>query len=181
MTADVSVDPAGQAGLSPPAATLGRLGRAGGLLMISDGTVTPMLEYLTGERLTTSGLSHSEMPAHSADAVALGSPADCTLIRRTTDLVGAETGALYVRASSVVAVDVLPSALGRDLLHTREPIGRLMRLHRVESRREHVRWAVPDEPEGAVRASRRYRIIVGGIPALLIDESFSAACFEMNG
>jgi chorismate-pyruvate lyase len=161
----------------PLAKAVTRIGSSGCLLLISDGTLTPMLEQLTGEGLATSGLAQSALLVDPAQAIELGFARDQTLVRRTTDLVGVESGTAYVRAKTVMAVDSLPPVLRADLLQTREPIGRLMRRHRVESRREMLLLNVPDEPVGSIAASRRYRIFVGGRPALLIDECFFASCF----
>ncbi len=167
---------------------LERLDVAGQLLITSDGTVTPMLELMTGEPIITSGLTQCPVPLDDDMAELLPAPPDTALLYRTTQLVGAQSGTVYVDASSVVQIDALPSGSRTDLLMTTDPIGQVLRRHRVESFRELLAWEVLDRPRrpgdrrhlADFRATRRYRIFISGSPALVITERFSAECFSRS-
>jgi len=71
----------------------------------------------------------------------------------------------------------MPALVLADLLTTDEPIGRLLRRHRVESFREILSVHIP-EHSYPMEPSRRYLIFIGGLPALLIEESFTTKCFQ---
>ncbi|XTZ13727.1 chorismate--pyruvate lyase family protein [Micromonospora echinospora] len=164
---------------------LDRIPLPGRLLLTSDGTVTPMLEQIVGEPIVTAGLTVTPVAADD-DSVGL-LPGGQELHCRRTDLVGAVTGTVHVRARSILAVDLLPPQLRADLAETDEPIGVLLRRHRLETYRELLWWRVHpgegDEEAGAgrpptPRASRRYRLFTGGQAALLIQETFFASCLR---
>ncbi|HEY0508220.1 MAG TPA: chorismate pyruvate-lyase family protein [Blastococcus sp.] len=149
------------------------------ILMTSDGTVTIMLEQIVGEPIATAGLAHSVAPVDPDTAAVLPFPVS-SLIRRTTRLVGASTGTLYVRATSVFSPDALPKRVCAALRRTDEPIGRLLRRERVESFREILSIEVPDDA-GPPEPRRRYLICIGGRPAVHIEEIFTASCFTSSG
>lgn len=153
------------------------LGLLARLLMTSDGTVTTMLEQIVGEPIATAGLAHSVAPVDPDTAAVLPFPV-ASLIRRTARLVGAATGTLYVRATSVFAPDALPRRVCADLRRTDEPIGRLLRRERVESFREILAIEIPDA--GPLEPRRRYLICIGGRPAVHIEETFTANCFTTS-
>jgi beta-ribofuranosylaminobenzene 5'-phosphate synthase len=156
---------------------LDRLNLVGRLLLTSDGTITPMLEQIVGERVVTARLDQSPAPTDPETAALLAASDGRSLLTRATHLVGAVTGTVYVRARSVLAVDAMPPPLRADLLGTDEPIGRLLRRHRVETFREILSLQVP-ESGFPLKPKRRYLVFTGGVPAMLIDESFAAECFQ---
>ena len=156
--------------------TLDRLGLAGRLLLTSDGTVMPMLEQIVGERVVTAGLRQSAAPVDPGEA-ALFDQHGIPLVTRTTHLVGAVSQAVYVRARSVLCPEAMPEALRADLLRTAAPIGRVLRGHRIESFREILSMRVPGDGR-PMEPSRRYLVFIGGRPALLIEETFTADCFR---
>ena len=151
--------------------TMAGLGVLARILMTSDGTVTVMLEQIVGERIVTEGIAQSVAPVDPDTAAALPYPV-AGLVRRTTRLVGAATGRLYVRATSVFAPEALPKRVCTALTLTDEPIGRLLRRERVESFREIL--AIDG---GGAEPRRRYVISIGGRPAVHIEETFTPSCF----
>ncbi|GAA2835630.1 chorismate pyruvate-lyase family protein [Kitasatospora sp. CM 4170] len=155
---------------------LARLDLVGRLILTCDGTVTPLVEQVVGERIVTARLAH--VPAPPAEDVAeLLAPTAGPLLSRTTHLVGAGSGRVYVRAATVMAVGALPAPLRADLLGSEEPIGRLLRRHRVESFREILSYSVP----AGAGAARRYRVFAGGVPVMLIDEHFAPESLRAGG
>ncbi|MCV2458409.1 chorismate pyruvate-lyase family protein [Streptomyces sp. ICN988] len=163
-----------------PTGSFDRLGAAARMLLTTDGTVTPMLEQMVVEPIITSQLSHDTRVSPTDIAAMPQSYRHDRLTARTTQLVGAHSGTVYVHARSVLVLDALPEPLRTDLMTTREPIGRLLRKHRIESFRELLTCSVPDDCPSRGGASRRYRVFVGGIAALLIEEFFSSACFTRH-
>jgi beta-ribofuranosylaminobenzene 5'-phosphate synthase len=154
----------------------GELGLAGRLLLTSDGsTVTNMLEQIAGEQIVTAQLDQSLTTVDKETKALMSFPA-AGLVTRVTNLAGAATGKIYVRAKSALSMSAMPRVVRADLLGTDEPIGRLLRKHRVESFREILSIHVPERPF-PLAPSRRYLIFIGGCPALLIEESFTAECF----
>jgi chorismate-pyruvate lyase len=153
-----------------------RLGLIGQLLLTSDGTVTPMLEQIVGEKIVTALLNQSVAPVNQKTAALMSFPGT-GLVTRTTNLTGAVTGTVYVRANTVFSPDAIPALLRTDLLGTDEPIGRLLRRHRVECFREIISVDIPEYPR-PLEPRRKYLVFIGGMPSLLIEESFTASCVE---
>lgn len=170
---------------------LRRIGPVGRLLVTSDATLTMSLEQVMGEPIVLSHLARSDAAEpHDAEAGGLAPHSLAgPVTHRSAHLVGAVSGDTYVRARTSIVMDRLPSAVRVGLTTTEEPIGRLLRRHRVESFREVVGWQLhqPDPTQfgvdaleaarEAVNVSRRVLLSIGGAPALLIDEHFTAACF----
>ena len=81
----------------------------------------------------------------------------------------------------------LEARLYHDLVHTSEPIGRLLVQSRIETFRELVSWGI--EPAGEVGEcfgleetdpliSRTYRMLSRGKPIMVITEKFPASAFR---
>lgn len=155
------------------------LGAPGRILLTSDGTVTATLQQIVGEQIVTAQLDQS-MAAVDPETRALMSDPVARLVTRTTQLVGAATNTIYVRAKSVFSMSAMPRLVRTELLRTGEPIGRLIRKHRVESFREIISVHIPEHP-APMAPSRQYLIYIGGSPAVLIEESFTAECFALCG
>jgi chorismate-pyruvate lyase len=162
----------------PGVTRLDKVGVIGRLLLTSDGTITTMLEHIVGEQIVTAQLEQSMAPVDQETAALMSFPA-ASLVTRSTHLVGATTGTVYVRAKTVFSGRAMPGPVRADLLGTDEPIGRLLRKHRVESFREILSVHIPEYPS-PMTPSRRYLIFIGGFPALLIEESFTTECFQLS-
>jgi chorismate-pyruvate lyase len=141
------------------------------ILLTTDGTVTPILENIVGERIVPARLTQSFGPADAPTLALLAAPPTRRFLFRSSDLIGSETGTVYVRATTVAVPDLLPAEILHGLRHGAEPIGRLLRRCRVETFREIVECRT-DGPDGGAESYRRYRIYIGGTPALLIGETF---------
>jgi beta-ribofuranosylaminobenzene 5'-phosphate synthase len=136
-----------------------------------------MLEQIAGEQIVTARLAQSMASADEQTAALMPFPL-ASLVTRTTHLVGATTGTIYVRAKTVFSLSAMPALVRADLLTTDEPIGRLLRKHRVESFREILSVNTPRH-SSPMAPSRRYLIFIGGSPALLIEESFTTECLQL--
>lgn len=143
------------------------------LLLTTDGTLTPMLEHITGESITTvcltrELLSESDVTILSPLLVGAG-----PVQLRTVRLIGSQSRRIYVKARSLIVVNALHEAVRSDLDTTDTPIRVLLRHHRVESYRELLNYQVLSD-----ELTREYQISHCGKTALLIQERFLSECFH---
>jgi chorismate-pyruvate lyase len=156
------------------------------VLLMTDGTVTDVLEVYAGEAIRVVILDQRfEDP--SSDPPELNAEGAERLLHRTVLLQGAISGTNFIHAESVIAPDRLPSEILEGLLETGRPIGRLLNQGRIETFREIV--GVGYEPAGDCAAyfgiettanlvSRTYRIHVAQRPVMRITEKFPTTWFS---
>jgi len=160
-------------------------------LLTTDGTVTETLAALYGEEVGVRVLAQGYAVRSKGEAPELGAARDTRVLDRTITLVGAESGRAYAAARSRIVPDALPAGLQAGLLERREPLGKLMLEHRLETFREVVACGrcpaaaapglegVAAEALGMGReapvAWRTYRVISGGRPVMSITEVFPEA------
>lgn len=175
--------------LDEPGASWGDIARLRPLqrvLLTTDGTVTNVLEALSGEVVALVKLSQS-YDLSPADDPDLRTTDGESLIRRRILLRGRESGRNYVYAESVVMVDRLDPGLCRDLVETDNPIGKLLVQSRIETFREFLSWGF--EPAGDIAGhfglreddqliSRTYRVFSQRAPIMVITEKFPAGAFR---
>lgn len=149
-------------------------------LLIIDGTVTKFIEAYRMEPVEVELLAQDNLvldrPSRWLEAVA-GSE----VISRQVILRGRDSGSLYAYASSRLVRDRLPEFVRRRLAHDPHGIGHILLESRLETFRE-VLWSGrerlerPPEPlahlAGQDLISRTYRIFAGGLPLMLISETF---------
>jgi chorismate-pyruvate lyase len=153
------------------------------ILLVTDGTLTEILEAYFLEPITLVKLAQQMAPAIRAQA-ALGLAAGEPCLERKIFLQGAETGRIYVYAESLIAIERLGAKLREDLMATGAPLGRLWLEHRLETFKELIDMRCrpagdlaqhfgvkPDAP----LLARSYRVSAGGRPVILISEFFGAA------
>jgi len=151
------------------------------ILLETDGTVTSMLEAACLERIVVVNLAQ-----HVVSAMERFEPLQVDkgerLMGRKVLLQGERTGANYVYAESVIAIDRIEPPLRHGLLASDEPIGRIWQAHRLETFKE-ILW-LEREPAGRrsryFRADpgarllvRTYRVYSQKVPVMLITEYFS--------
>jgi chorismate-pyruvate lyase len=152
------------------------------VLLESDGTLTCMLEAASQETIVAVKLAQHVVPAAERGDL-LDVEAGELLMSRKVLLQGVRTGANYVFAESMIAVDRLEAPLRQGLLTSHEPIGRIWKTNRLETYKEVVR--VRREPCGTLSRHfeinpdtrllvRTYRVFSRGKPVMLITEYFSA-------
>lgn len=142
------------------------------------GTVTAFLEGVAGERIDVDVVAQAMDEAGPGSRLGLGrfDP----LLRRTALLAGHDTGRVFVYAESQIATGRLTDEVVRRLREGRDPIGRILVEHGIESRRQ----LLDGEPEpsgdpGAFGSlwsrtvlARCTLIRVGSDPAVLVSEWF---------
>jgi chorismate-pyruvate lyase len=147
-------------------------------LAASGGTVTQFLEELAGETVDADILAQETEPAGPDNRLGLDPGAE--LLRREVLLTGRATGRRFVYAESAIAAGRLPRSLRKRLEHSREPIGRVLMDHGIGIRRTALDGSViarstDRRVEALIREaplSRRYLIVSGGNPVIVVNEWF---------
>ncbi len=159
------------------------------LLLITDGTVTDMLEQYLQEDIQVLKLHE----AATRQVSLTYHPSQClddyigtSVLERKVLLQGQRTQVNWVYAESVILLAHLPAPFYADLLGLQEPIGRLWERHRVETFKEILcfsRFRAGDladhfkvSPEVEVVA-RTYAVYSGGRLIMLITEIFPVTFF----
>ncbi len=107
------------------------------ILLITDGTVTDLLEAFAGEAISVVKLSQS-IGHRNGDAHALDVLEHEHVLQRTVLLRGADSGTSFLYGDSVIVPERLPPALFEGLMATGQTIGRLLATYRLETFREIV-------------------------------------------
>ena len=149
------------------------------ILLTTDGTVTQLLELLTGEKIRVEKLEHSIV--EGAPPSLAVSPTERVLNRRIL-LRGAERPYLYAHSWLVPAR--MPIEMQRQMRETDTPIGQLWKSARLETFREIVDFRRERDDNIATLfgidtplLSRTYLIHAGGSPMGLIVEKYPATLF----
>ena len=158
------------------------------ILLLTDGSVTNLLEVVAGERVEVHTLAQQVVRADGAEAADLEIEAGDLINFRVVDLVGSESRRTFVHAVSHTPFDQLRPEFRDDLMAADIPIGRILQRYRMETRRE-IRDIRPihadrnlsktfNVPDKSVLFSRRYSIIHDQKPLIFIEEIFSPALWE---
>lgn len=161
------------------------------VLLLTDGSVTVLLEAVSGEPVEVKTVTQECVPADAAQAERLECAPGDPVNRRVVNLIGGRTGRVFVHAVSFTPLERLTPPARDDLLAADIPIGRILLRHRIEIRRELSEVAVVGADillsrtfgiaRGAPLLCRRYTIIHGGKPLIAIEERFPAAMWEDAG
>ncbi|MFQ5509190.1 MAG: chorismate--pyruvate lyase family protein [Leptospirillia bacterium] len=157
-------------------------------LLTTDGTVTEVLAAYHGEEVGVAVLAQHYRSYEGKHNPELAAPIGIRMLERDITLLGKSSGRIYAAAHSRIIPSLLPPGMQEGLLAGKEPLGKLMLDHRLESFREIVscgRSRVTDVPalgEACVAALgidpedtvvwRTYRVISGGRPIMSITEYF---------
>ncbi len=155
------------------------------ILLVTDGTVTEILEAYTGESMRLIKL-YEELVTLDADLPGLDLVAGQQVLRRKILLQGKMSLTNFLYADSYVALDRLDDWMRHGLLESHKPIGFLMQERKLETFREIVSCGreVADglapyfgvsERDGMIW--RTYKVLSGGQPIMLITEKFPEAHF----
>ena len=148
-------------------------------LMITDGTVTQLLEVFTQERIRVEKLEHRLVEGAPGP---LGVGATEPVLSRVILLRGASRAYMYAHSWLVPAH--MPSGMQDVMRQTDTPIGQIWKAARLETCREIVDFR--RERDAAVETllgvdapllSRSYLIFTGGKPMGLVTEKFPATLF----
>jgi chorismate-pyruvate lyase len=118
-------------------------------LLISDGTVTRMLEAVALEPLTVEVFDQRVTDVDDRDAAWLDlSPAVLSVVRRRVAISGRQSGRLYALAESLLVPSRLPRAFISSLSHNSQGLGEVISELRLETRRELLWFGHTTPPAG---------------------------------
>lgn len=138
----------------------------------TDGSVTLLLELLTGKTVKVKTLEQSVIRATPDIAKLLEIEAGDEVNRRLVTLNAG--GTVYVLAKSLAPVKRMPEAVRNDLMRADIPIGKILRDHMLETRRDILNMEIVhrDFFKDIPVLSREYRIIYNNSVLMWINECF---------
>jgi len=158
------------------------------VLLMTDGTVTDVLEAYTAEAIRVIKLDQ-EFGRTGSESPQLDLDDGERVLHRSVLLQGAMSGTNYLHGHSVITTDRLPPEVLEGLLTSGQPIGRLLAKNRVETFREIVGVGFEPAAEcaewfGVAPTSnlvfRTYRIHVRRRPVMRITEKFPVTWFAAS-
>lgn len=163
-------------------AQAGRISPVQKFLLGTDGSVTQLLESITGKKVIIRTLVQKIMPADPAAAENLNISEGDPVNYRVVEIGTGKGGEVLIYAISHTPVNRLSPEFRDDLLKADIPIGRIIKQHHIEARREILNARVSPATEDAERVfgickcepvlSRQYRIIHDKKPLIFIEEQF---------
>ena len=161
---------------------VGRISPVQKFLLGTDGSVTQILESITGKKVVIRTLVQKIIPADRAAAdnlsIVEGDPVNFRIVEIRTE----EGGEVLIYAVSYTPINRLSPAFKDDLMKADIPIGRIIRQHHIEARREilNARVLPATDEMGRIFAicknepvlSRQYQIIHAEKPLIFIEEQF---------
>jgi beta-ribofuranosylaminobenzene 5'-phosphate synthase len=157
------------------------------ILLLTDGSVTTLLEAICGDEVTVTTLSQVVSTASEKTAEELEIDKGELVNNRTVVLKNSRTGEVLVYAISYTPLQRLAPEFRDDLMRADIPIGKILKKHNIESRREIGDIGIYPPEDTCVRVfgksagssflSRTYRIIREGKPLMLITEVFPQTSF----
>jgi beta-ribofuranosylaminobenzene 5'-phosphate synthase len=161
---------------------VGRLSPMQKFLLGTDGSVTQILEAITGKQVVIETKVQKIITADPTTAERLGISQSDPVNYRIVEIKTAASGEVLIYAISYTPIARLSPEFKNDLMRADIPIGRIIQNHRIEARREilNARVYPASEEDGRIFSicsrepllSRQYRIIHGGEPLIFIEEQF---------
>jgi len=138
----------------------------------TDGSVTLLLELLTGKSVEVKTLEQKVIRATPKIADLLEIEAGDEVNDRLVSLSSGNT--VYAMARSLAPIKRMPEAVRNDLMRADIPIGRILRDHRLETRRDILKMGIISSGFfGDIPVlSREYRIIYRGSTLMWINECY---------
>ena len=142
----------------------------------TDGSVTQLLEVLTGKSVKVETISQIVVKATHEIArlldIEIGEDVNKRLVTLNVDDI------VYVLAKSLAPINRMPQAVKADLMRADIPIGKILREHKLETRRDILKMEIVRRDffgETPV-LSREYKIIYENAVLMWINE-----CFPVDG
>jgi chorismate-pyruvate lyase len=151
-------------------------------VLFTDGTVTRALEVQTLKRISIEVVAQHEVPVPTDAAQHLRiQPGTPSVTRCVAMRVGEDASTPSVWAESRILPERLPAGFFQRLDGAPHGIGESLQMLKVESWRELLGcdlrkrpvWAEGGADESDLAISRLYRVVTGGLPAILISECFA--------
>jgi len=152
------------------------------VLLVTDGTVTHMLRAHFREPINVEVLSHDLQPLEAAKPWLQTKPGDEILLRKVA-LIGARTGRTYCLATSWIALERISPDMRADIVNMQRSLGSVLLANFSENRRELLWFGRAQNGESQLEEGhtniqgqileRAYRVISGGVPIMMISETFA--------
>jgi beta-ribofuranosylaminobenzene 5'-phosphate synthase len=169
-------------GISKLEEIVGRLSPTQKILLGTDGSVTSLLEVITGSPVEIETLVQKVVAADEAVAKELMVNPGELINYRVVKLKNAKTGETLIYAVSHAPLKRLDIGFREDMIRADIPIGVILKKHRIESRREitntgffeadHEHSQIFNIFPRELMLSRDYKIIRHGEPLIAIKEAF---------
>lgn len=163
-----------------------KLSKAQQLLLRTDGSVTTLLEVLTGKPVVVTTLLQQVVKADIDQAVDLDIAEGDNINYRVVVLKNEDDDRPLIYAESYTPIGRLQKDFRHDLMKADIPIGRILAQRKIESRREirSVEETLNEElsdlfgvPHNIPMLSRTYDIISHGMVLIRITETFPSSNF----
>jgi beta-ribofuranosylaminobenzene 5'-phosphate synthase len=163
-----------------------KLSKAQRLLLITDGSVTTLLEVLTGKPIVVTTLLQQVVEADAERASALDVEEGDSLNYRVVVLKNDDNDQPLIYAESYTPIARLQKEFRHDLMKADVPIGRIMKQRKIESRREirRIETICNEElselfgvAQNVSLLSRTYDIISHNMVLIQITETFPSTRF----
>lgn len=151
-------------------------------LLISNGSTTTLLEAFTGKEVEVRGRKQSILLADPRLAEELQVEQKSEISERIVHLINAGGRSTLAYAISYTPVERLPAGLRKDVQSTDTPIGKILKNHKLETRREIKKIGFQRDTKfndifGAECCIyRTYLIIHNNSPLMKIEEYFPYYC-----
>lgn len=144
-------------------------------LLISDGSTTTLLEAFTGRAVEVKGREQRIILADPSLAKELQIEPNSKVSRREVHLINSDSSRILAYAVSYTPVERLPEGFKKDVQGSDIPIGKILKKHQIETRREikEIRFFRHSKifgPAGCIY--RSYLIIHNSSPLMKIEEYF---------
>jgi beta-ribofuranosylaminobenzene 5'-phosphate synthase len=147
-------------------------------LLLTDGSITTLLEAFTNLEIKVAGLKQKTVPAGDELAVELNINPGEELNEREVILLAGNAPVVY--AKSYAVIPRLDGEARNDILKTDIPIGKILRRHKLETHREirEIGLKQDDKIAGILNLNkdkilfRSYVIIQKNVPLMKIEEYF---------
>jgi len=163
-----------------------KLSKAQRLLLVTDGSVTTLLEVLTGKPIAVTTLLQQVVEADAERASALDVEEGDSLNYRVVVLKNDDDDQPLIYAESYTPIARLQREFRHDLMKADIPIGHIMKQRKIESRREirRIETVCNEElnelfgvAQNVSLLSRTYDIISHGMVLIRITETFPSTHF----
>lgn len=158
------------------------------ILITTDGTLTRMLNIVANDEIVVQIINQQILNGEAVNMPDVEQLPSGRILRRNILLKGRSSGSPLVAAESLIAIDLLPLTVTTGLTTTEDPIGEVIAASCLETFKEEAKVWIRELPDWVVLAgykssqprtvARRYRIITGGQPVLIITEYFLRNEFE---
>ncbi|RJS49814.1 MAG: UbiC family transcriptional regulator [Methanobacterium sp.] len=162
---------------------MGTLSNTQKILLSTDGSVTTILDVLTGGRVNIKTLTQEFIPADHKISRELAIPQGDTVNYRVV-VIGHEDPLIH--AISYIPLNRIDNDFKEDIIRADIPIGRILKKHQVESRRE-IKSVKLEEPSADLKTifntnsmmlTRTYNIIHNDEILIRIKETFPVTLFD---